>query len=221
MADDIEQLVRDTERHRKVSDDWRKAAILSLAIGNGGGLAALAAWSARLDEFTQAVQLFLPGMWVYTVGLVFAGALPFAAWWNADALAAARASKRDQEFAEGIDVIDARTHNRQIELLAKAERHKTAARFAGHFRVVLWVLLASSAICFLTATVMSLWTVSTSTVFHGTGEPKAKIEAASPTKGDASPLSPQKPPQPRRAPSRPAPGSSMTAALKQHPQPQT
>jgi hypothetical protein len=193
MADDIEQLVRDTERHRKVSDDWRKSAILSLAIGNGGGLAALAAWSARLDEFTKAVQLFLPGMWVYTAGLVLAGALPFAAWWNADALAAARASKRDEEFAENIDVIDARTHNRQTELLTKAERHKAAARFAGPFRIALWALLTSSAGCFLTATVMSLWTVSTSTVFHGSGEPRAKIEAASPAKGNASALPPQNP----------------------------
>lgn len=163
-----EHTSREAERYTRIKDEWRKAAIVSLAVGNGGGLAALAAWSSRLGEFTQAVELFLPGMWIYTAGLVFAGGMPFAAWWNAHALSELMQGHRDEDLAERIEVKDSKSLSRQALMQVRSEYRKEQGKFIRPSIYVLRSLLAASTLCFITATFISLWTVSTSNVFAAT-----------------------------------------------------
>lgn len=175
----IEHDSREAERYTRIKDEWRKAAIVSLAVGNGGGLAALAAWSSRLGEFTHAVELFLPGMWIYTAGLILAGGMPFAAWWNAHALAEVMQGQRDEELAERIEVKGSKSLSRQAFMQVRAEYRKEQARFIRPSIYVLRSLLGASVLCFIAATFVSLWTVSTSNVFGAAAAGKATPERRS------------------------------------------
>lgn len=167
MAGDIRDYIeREAERHTKSKDEWRKTAIVSLAVGNGGGLAALAAWSARLEEFTQAVDMFLPSMWIYTVGLICAGALPFAAWSTAHAIAEGLSARRDRRLAKTIETEDFDSFSERTLLEVRAGFREEAVKFLRPSIYALRALLTASIVCFLAATVCALGTVSSSGVFQ-------------------------------------------------------
>ena len=162
----IDYVQREAERHTKSKDEWRKAAIVSLAVGNGGGLAALAAWSARLEEFTQAVDMFLPSMWVYTGGLICAGALPFAAWSTSNALSEGLSARRDRQIAKTIQADDFDSLSERTMLEVRAGFREEAVKYLRPSIYALRALLTASIICFLAGTFLALWTVSTSRVFQ-------------------------------------------------------
>ena len=161
----MEGLERNANRYIERKDEWRRSAIVSLTVGNGGGLAALAAWSGRLDDFDQAMSLFLPGMWMFTVGLLGAGALPFAAWWNAYALSEVTAGRRDKAIAYSIESNDEDGLTEREVMIARAESRIQTRRLIALSHYLLRLLLVLSGACFVTGTVSTLWTVSRSDGF--------------------------------------------------------
>lgn len=187
MDAQLEQLIRDAERHAKSKDEWRKSALVSLAVGNGGGLAALAAWSARFNEFERAVELFLTSMWIYACGLVFAGALPFAAWWVTHILLDARGGQRDEEMAKRIIPKGANEIARKEWMIARANLRKEKAKWITPALYLLRALVAGSALCFLTATGLALLKVSEPNAISGNSAQAASEGAPEASRGRRAP----------------------------------
>jgi hypothetical protein len=177
MDQNIDELVRAADRHAKSKDDWRKSAIISLAVGNGGGLAALAAWCARLSDFDAALTLFLPAMWIYAAGLFFAGALPFAAWWTTHALSDQASADLYRQLANRVTVTDAESHFLQMHFETRASSKSQAQKFVRPSLIVLRTLIAASALAFVAATLLALSSVSDRENFHKWGS-AAEEEAA-------------------------------------------
>ncbi|HEY0111606.1 MAG TPA: hypothetical protein VGB59_00485, partial [Allosphingosinicella sp.] len=97
---------------------------------------------------------------------LFAGALPFAAWWVTDILSDNRAGQVDEEMAKQLVPKDSSQFMKQQWLIARGEYRRGKARHITLALMLLRVLVVGSALLFVTATSLALWRVSSDAAFQ-------------------------------------------------------
>jgi hypothetical protein len=150
LASTIAQFDDDARKTEEISKDWLRSWSLSLGVANGGGCVALG--SALLNAKMDIWLVALPAIWLFSIGLIFSGLLPFAFYRQNDCYYRSFSIMRDSAKQASKGSIDLNKHDENRKKLSKIAKgvpywHKASIIFGTvasvfFFFGVFWPILA-------------------------------------------------------------------------------